>query len=78
MSNIPIKFDVDCGIPIDIEFPLPCSNIAVSGNAVEIPMNYEAFGQLVERYFTDPNYTIVFDGGDADSVLGSLDAMVLL
>ena len=76
-NNIPVHFCIDFD-PIPTSVPVSCNSISVESNGVEIPMSDATFAQLIERFFTNPNFMCVFDGGDADSVFGTLDTMVLL
>lgn len=78
MVNIPVQFNTSCDIPINVACQHQCSNIEVAYDAVEIPISQELFIKMVDAYFTNPNYTIIFDGGDADTCLGELDTMILL
>ena len=76
-NNIPVHFCVDFE-PIKTNTPVQCPNISVETNGVEIPMNETAFVQMIENFFSNPNYMCVFDSGDADTILGKLDTIILL
>ena len=76
-NNIPVHFCVDLD-PSPTHVPAQCSNINVETNGVEIPMSETAFVQMIGNFFSNPNYMCIFDGGDADTVLGKLDTVILL
>lgn len=76
-NNIPVHFCIDFD-PIPTSVPVNCNNISVESNGVEIPMSDAMFAQMIEGFFTNSNFMCVFDGGDANTVFGVLDTMILL
>lgn len=76
-TNIPVHFCIDLD-PIPTPVPSSCANISVESNGVEIPMSNEMFAQLIDIFFNNPNFMCIFDGGNADTILGQLDTMILL
>ena len=76
-NNIPVHFCIDCE-PISTPVPINCSNISLESNGVEIPLSDAMFAQLMDKFFTNSDFVCVFDGGDADVMLGILDTMILL
>ena len=63
--------------PIEIKFPTQCNNIKTNYCGVEIPMSDEAFAKMIEAYFTNKEHIIIFDGGNADTILAILDKTIL-